>query len=255
MGIKNILDSSMDTIRKNGPEILTGLGVAAFVGSTVFAVVGTVKAVKKIESVKEERKKTSQGDEKLTKMEVVKSTGAYFIPSIALLALGTTCSISAANKFNKRNVALVTALGISERALVDYKEEVKKVLGPKKIKEVEENAVVSKAKITDLPAEEFIVNTGRGNALCYDAISGRWFRSSLTSIQSAANEVNRRLMDEMFIDLNDWYYELGLRPIAIGNELGFNIDDGFIEISKGSGITDNGTPYLVIDYMVRPRWR
>ena len=40
---------------KNTPDIAAGLGVAAFIGSGIIAVCGTVKAVKRVEEVKKEK--------------------------------------------------------------------------------------------------------------------------------------------------------------------------------------------------------
>ena len=62
------------------------------------------------------------------------------------------------------------------------------------------------------------------------------------------------MRDEMYISLNEFYYEIGLNPISIGDDLGWNIDHGYIELSFSSQLTDDGNPCLVIDYQVTPRY-
>ena len=73
-------------------------------------------------------------------------------------------------------------------------------------------------------------------------------------IKKAENELNRQMRDEMYISLNDFYYEIGLDNIKLGDELGWNINDGYIDLSFSSQLTSDETPCLVIDYAVAPRY-
>ncbi len=61
-----------------------------------------------------------------------------------------------------------------------------------------------------------VIITEKGNTLCYDAISGRYFKSDIDKLKKAENELNRRMRDEMYISLNEFYYEIGLNPTKIG---------------------------------------
>lgn len=245
--IQKITNNVRITLSKRSPEILTGLGTAGIIIAGLLTVKGTVNAVRKVDKVKEEK-----GVETLTKKEVVKETYKYYIAPSAITLVSIGCIIGASATNHKRNVALATAYGLSEKALTDYKEEVSKVLGPKKLKEVEEKAAI--AKMVPVPEESMIINTGKGQTLCLDAVSGRYFRSDINEIKSVINEINFRLRSEMYTTLNDLYYDLGLPAIAIGGELGWNIDDGGIEAVFGSALTDNGTPCLVLDYCVEPKY-
>lgn len=249
LNFKQIANDVRIAVAKNSPDILTGLGVAAFITGTVGAIYGTTKAVKRVEKVKKEK-----GVEKLTKKEIVKETYKYYIVPTMCVVGGTILTYSGSSKLHKRNAALATAYGLSERALIDYKEEVKKVLGPKKLEEVEENATIAKAKIIPVPEETAIINTGHGQTLCLDAVSGRYFRSDINHIKTVINDLNFRMRSEMYMSLNDLYYELDLPIIAIGGELGWHIDDGGIDPVFGSTLTDNGTPCLVLDYCVEPKY-
>ena len=62
------------------------------------------------------------------------------------------------------------------------------------------------------------------------------------------------MRDEMYVSLNDFYYEVGLDNIKIGDELGWNIDNGYINLSFSSQLAGDGTPCLVIDYSIAPRY-
>lgn len=247
LNLKKGLDAVKKAAAANTPEILIGIGVAELITAVVLTGVGTVKATKKVEAVKKEQKK-----ETLTKKEVVKETYVYYIAPLVLTIGGASCIIGGTKKHRKINAALAAAYGVSEKALSEYKAEAAKVIGPKKLKEIEENAAV--AKVVEQPEESMIINTGKGQTLCYDAVSGRYFRSDINSIKSTINEINFRLRTEMYITLNDLYYELGLPIIAIGGELGWNIDDGGLEPVFGSTLTENGTPCLVLDYCIEPKY-
>jgi hypothetical protein len=97
--------------------------------------------------------------------------------------------------------------------------------------------------------------TGSGDTNCYDAISGRKFKSSIEKLEKAANKLNRQMRDEMFISLNQFYGEIGLPDIKIGDELGWDIDkDGYIDLDFSAQLDEDGTPYLVLDYRVVPQY-
>ena len=245
------LFSSVSTaVRKHSPEILTGLGIAGMVGTTVLAVKATPKAIQLIDNMKEEK---AELDEEVTKIDCVKAVWKCYIPAAITCAASATCLIGASSVNAKRNAAITAAYEISRTALADYKEAVVETIGEKKAKEVQET--VAKKQVESEPAvEQHILITEDGDTLCYDTISGRYFKTDVNKIDKAQNELNRRLMDEMYISLNEFFYELGLPQTKIGNELGWNINDGLIDLVKSSTLTEDGKPCLVIDYCVAPRY-
>lgn len=58
----------------------------------------------------------------------------------------------------------------------------------------------------------------------------------------------------MYISLNEFYDEIGLDHISIGDDLGWNIERGMIDLSFSSLVADDGTPCLVVDYQVSPKF-
>lgn len=95
---------------------------------------------------------------------------------------------------------------------------------------------------------------GDGETLCYDAVSGRYFKSKIDRIKRAENEINRRMRDEMYISLNEFYYEIGLPPIKLGDDIGWNIDEGYLDLRFSSQLAENDEPVFVIDYGCCPRY-
>ena len=51
-------------------------------------------------------------------------------------------------------------------------------------------------------------------------------------------------------------YELGLNPTKTGEDIGWNVDRGFIDISFSSQLTDdeNPKPCIVLNYRLEPRY-
>ena len=153
----------------------------------------------------------------------------------------------------RRRAALVTAYTLSESALKEYQEKVVEAIGEKKEQAIRDS--IAKDKVTKNPVSNHeVIITEKGNTLCYDTLSGRYFKSDRDKIDKAINELNRRMRDEMYISLNDFYYEIGLNSIDLGDLLGWNIDNGYIEPTFSYQGADDGTPCLAISYLVEPRY-
>ena len=235
-------------IKKHSPEILTGIGIAGMITTTVMAVRATPKALILIEERKEEI-----GAEKLEAMDMVKTTWACYIPAAITGTLSVACLIGASSVNARRNAALATAYTLSESALKDYQGKVIEMFGEKKNEAVKDAVAKDKVEKNPVVTREVII-TEKGNTLCYDAISGRYFKSDIEKIKKAECELNRQMLDDMYVSLNDFYYEIGLDSVKLGDELGWNVDSGYIDLSFSSQLASDGTPCLVIDYSVVPRY-
>lgn len=233
---------------KHGPEILTGIGIAGMVTTVIFAVRATPKALDLIEAKKEE-----EGVDELSAKETVKAAWKCYIPTAATGVVSIACLVGASATNVKRNAALATAYAISETAFADYREKVIETIGKDQEKVVREK--VDKKKIDNDPVSKSeVIIASQGDTLCYDAISGRYFKSDLERIKRAENVLNKRMMDEMYISLNEFYDELDLDHTQIGDELGWNLDAGLIDLYFTSQITDDGRPCIVVNYSVAPKY-
>lgn len=237
-----------NVLRKRSPEILTGIGIAGMVTTTVLAVRATPKALLLIE-----QKKKEEGVEKLTPVETVKTTWKCYIPSAAIGGASIFCLIGASSVNLRRNAALATAYALSESTLKDYQKKVVEEIGKKKEKEVRE--AVAKEHVERHPVvDREVIVTGGGETLCLDVISGRHFKSDIETIKKVVNELNRRMRSEMYISLNEFYDEIGLDHIAVGYDLGWNIDRGYIDIEPSAQLVNGDTPCVVINYSVAPQY-
>ncbi len=243
--LASIAKSVRTAMKKHSPEILTGIGIAGMITTTIMAVRATPKALILIGDKKDEL-----GTDELTKMETVKAAWPCYIPSALVGTASVLCLIGASSTNMRRNAALATAYTLSETTLKEYQEKVVETIGEKKERDIREQ--VAKEKMIKNPVREVILTERGGNTICYDVISGRYFKSDRDTINRIVNELNRQMRDEMYVSLNDFYYELGLDGTKLGDDLGWNMDKGYIDINYSSHLDANGTPCLVIDYQVAP---
>lgn len=243
--LASIAKSVRTAMKKHSPEILTGIGIAGMVTTVVMAVRATPKALVLMEEKKEE-----YGADKLTAKEMVEAAWRCYIPTAVVGIASIACLIGASSTNFHRNAALATAYTLSESTLKEYRKKVVETVGEKKEQTIRES--VSKDKMNANPVREIILTEKGGNTICYDVLSGRYFKSDRDKIMQAMNKLNRQMRDENYVTLNEFYYELGLDGTKMGDMLGWNIDKGYIDLNFSSHLDANGTPCLVIDYQVAP---
>ena len=244
---KDLLANAKTGLRKNAPVILTGVGILGFVGTTIMAIKATPKALVLIE----ERKKETKQD-KLPPIEVVKTTWRCYVPTAVTGFASVGCILKANSINTRRNAALVTAYNLSKTALAEYKDKVVETLGEKKEKAIRESISQDKLDKNPVQNNEIIV-TDKGSTRCYDGVFGRYFYSDIELINRAINKINRDIVSYNYASLNDFYHELGLEPVDIGDDLGWNIDDGQIDVEYDAKLASDGKPTLVMRYTVAPR--
>lgn len=246
--ISKIINEIQKAVIKHSPEILTGLGIAGMITTTVLAVKATPKALDLINDRKDELE-----TEKLPPIEAVKTAWKCYIPAAVTCATSTACLIGASSVHLKRNAALATAYKLSESAISEYKDAVIDKLGEKKEQTIRDKVAEEKIKKNPVSSSEVFI-TEKGNTLCYDTISGRYFKSDIDRIKRAENAINKQLLDEMYVSLNDLYDELDLDHTKLGDELGWKIDDGLVELYFSSQLADDGTPCVVMDFTRAPKY-
>lgn len=252
--LADIVDSGKAVLSKNAPGILLGLGITGWAGTVILAVKATPKAVALIEDAELELSNQYHEDVKLTPVEIVKTCWKCYAPAVVTAAVSTACLVGSHSVSARRNAALTAAYKLSQTALEEYKTAVVETIGEKKERTVREQRAKN-ALLKENIDEEDVIITGRGNTRCYDAVFGRCFRSSREAIERAINAVNRTIVsNDMYASLNDFYDELGLEHVDIGDLLGWNLDDGEIKIDFDSGLAHNGEPTLVIHYNVVPKY-
>ena len=232
---------------KHTPEILVGIGITGMITTTVLAVGATPKALILIDE-----KKKEEGVDELSPLEVAKTTWKCYVPAAVTGTLSVACMIGGSSVSARRNAALATAYKLSETALTEYREKVIDTIGERKERDIRDKVDKSRVEKNPVSKSEVFI-TEKGNTLCLDYYSGRYFKSDIEQIKKAVNELNRTMLVDMYVSLNEFYDELGLDHTSIGDQVGWKVDDGLIELDFSSQIADDGTPCIVLNYRVAPK--
>lgn len=239
---------------KHAPEILTGLGIAGMITTTVLAVKATPKALKLIDSKKAELNLSDE--DKLTPVETVKATWKCYVPAVITGVTSVACLIGASSVNARRNAALATAYNLSATALAEYKEKVVETIGEKKEQVIRDKVAEEHIKKEPVDNSTVIV-TGTGSSRFYDDITKRRFTSDIEKIKRIQNDLNARMLEgEDYVSLNSFYYELGLEPVAFGDDLGWNIYNGrksMISVDFSAHLDTDGVPCIALEYSVAPK--
>lgn len=251
INLSEVVKTLQSTAKKHSPEILMGMGIAGMVSTTVLAVQATPKALDIMAEINEEHAEDT--DKKEYSKAVLARVVPVYIPSAILGGLSIACLIGASSVNFRRNAALATAYSLSESALKEYRDKVTETFGEKKERNIRDS--IAKDRIERDPVENHdIIITEHGDTLCYEYISGRYFRSDYDRLQKAVNNLNHQMLCNDYVSLNDFYDEIGLKFNGVGEELGWRVDRGLIQLDISAQLTAKNEPCLVIDYETRPTY-
>ena len=235
-------------IRKNSPAILTGLGIIGLVTSVVM----TAKVAPKAHDILQ-RKKEEQQDKEMTKGQIIwddtKAVAPLYFPVALSVAVSSACIIGSYKISTKRLAAMSTAYILAESKLAEYQAKVIEKLGEDKEKLLRDE--IKKEKIEQDPYSKNEVIVDENGDLFYDLNGGRYFRCTEARLNKIESKLNRRLMLEEWISLNDFYYEIGLNPTKLGDDFGWNIEDE-IDLEYSEHITGE-VRCRGVEFNVRPR--
>lgn len=248
----------------NSPAIMSGMAVTGVITTTILAVRATPIAIDNIEYERQLRESdwvqrfnsdnaeyANEPVNELSALDYIKLTWKNYIPAAAV-GLSTISLIVGAQTVNtRRNTALMTVYSLTENAFKDYKDNVIETLGEKKDQLITNN--IAKKRIEKAPPteEDILVADDEGKILCYESLSGRYFKSDKETIRKAMNDVNKILIDNVYVSLNDFYEMLGLDSNALGEQVGWR-SEHVMEIIFDAVLTPKGVPCLSIDYRVGP---
>lgn len=233
--MKNLLHKSTRFTKRNASTILTCIGGAGVIATSVTAVKATPKALIILEEAKVEK------GEDLTKLEIIKVAGPAYIPSIVIGASTIAC-IFGANALNKRQqAALMSAYALANNSYKGYKAKVKELYGEDAEEQVRDEIAKDKYTEADAPKDD-------SKQLFYDEYSGRYFESTIEDVQRAEYYTNRDLVMCDSVTLNDFYGWLKIPTIDGGDEVGWstgmNLDyywQTWIDFTHSKFTLDDGT--------------
>lgn len=250
----NKFDSFKKWTKRNAPTLLFAAGCASFVSTIIFTAKEAPEAKERLDELKEseEYKELSKPKKVLA---VCKTAGPAYAGTIISGATCITCFATSFGVNQKRNASWAAGYAILDKKFRDYRDENLKLIGPKKEAIVREE--VAKKEISENPPTDSntFMADGKGNQLYMDGATGRYFWSDQDTISEAIVRLERRKKYEDWISLNEFYYEIGISGIGLGDVNGWNADMD-IDISRSTCIlAPNGCSCIVLEYDTCPRER
>lgn len=257
MPIKEIAKNLGGVISKNSPSILTGMAVGGLISTAVLAVKATPKAFSLLNeewdiSAKRRNDKPWPWNY-LSVREVIRITWKCYVPAVGVAAASIACIIGANHISLRRSAALASVYTVTEAAFREYQAKVAETIGRNKELKVRDEVSADRVK-TNPPSTNEIIITGKGEVLCLESLSGRYFKSNIEQIRRVINDSNHALLTgDNFISLNELYYDLGLKGTDLGDLLGWDLDKQ-IAPNFSTTLTDEGEPCIVLNFEVKPKF-
>ncbi|MBQ8707847.1 MAG: hypothetical protein IJ523_07160 [Succinivibrionaceae bacterium] len=221
--------------------------------TTILAVRATPEALRRIEA-----KKRKERHKKLTVIQTVQATWLCYIPAGVTGTVSVACLVGASVVNGRRNAALATAYSLAENTLRDYRSKVVETIGEKKEEAILD--AIDRDRIErnppppngDMPMTEGAV----APVLCMDAMFGRYFYSDVETLKRAMNKLNWQMNNgcEPYISLNEFYMEIGLSTVDVGDDLGWRNDRGLIDLRFSSQLVNGHMPCLVMSHNNPPEY-
>jgi hypothetical protein len=237
------------------PVVLAVMSCTGVVATAVM----TARAAPKASRIIEELKYTDEKGFGLTEprhippREVIKNTWKIYAPAIGVGAI-TIGSIITMNRVGERNLALLTTgAALATSTLKDYQHHVLEEIGAERESRVRDKMAKRILATSDNQeeAEGLLLLASDGESVIKDSLSGRYFKSSVNELQRIENAMNRDILSQMYVSLNDVYEAIGLDPIDVGDILGFNTDN-MVDFHYSSQVTSKNEAVLVLGYINAP---
>lgn len=233
----------------NAPAILAGTAVAGVVGTAVAVGKGTWQAATDIRDAELALGDPILGVYTMPTKDRVQLVWKRYIPAAAVAGTTVVCIIAGATVSGRRNAALIAAYSVSESMFSEYKDKVVEQFGEGKEQKVRDS--IAQDHVAENPPSGQMLILGDGEVLCFEAITGRYFRSTVQTIRSAENKINYQINNDMYATQNEFFELIGLPATGMGDSMGWN-NGTPLEVQISSILTEDEKPALHIGYRRLP---
>lgn len=206
----------------NSPTILTALGITGSLATAYLTGRATLKAAEIIDQAQADPDWDADHNP-FTLKEKAGLVWKQYVPAAGVAVVTIACIVAANRIGAKRIAALATAYTLAEKAALQYKDKVVETIGKKKEEAV--RTAMAQDEVDRHPiSRETVYVEGGGGDLFRDSWSGRYFNSTVVTLEKAANEINRQLNNDFSATLSDFYDLVGLERTDESDMIGWNSD-------------------------------
>ena len=236
-------------VTDNSPSILTAIGVTGALTTAYLTGKATLKAANLIQYGEYGSIGNTKHRDFNTK-DKAKLCWKFYIPAAVSATLTVAAIISANRIGSRRAAALAVAYSVSERAFEEYRNKVVQRLGDKKEQSLRDE--IATERINRNPVDnKMVIITGRGEVLCYEEFTGRYFNSDMEALRKAQNDINEQVINDSYAALSDLYTLLGLPQTTNSDEVGWNLDR-LLKLTYSYVGAEDGTPCISVGFSVFP---
>lgn len=259
--LQGFQDSAKKFVADNATTILTAGGVVGTVTTGVLAWRGGQKYAEiiRIEKIKQLQANVDESNREMLLTDIDPETwgelthldtlykAKLVIPHVVppvLIGGVTIAAIIWSNQMSaQKAAALAAAYGMSERQFREYKEKIsEKLTGPKE-QQVKDELAQERADRTPGSGQIVIVE---GDVLCFDELTGRYFRSSMEEIRKAVNDTNQEILHHDHVSASHFYDLIGLSPTTWTEEVGWNTDN-LLDLEYSTITSHDNKPCIAIN--------
>lgn len=234
----------------NSPAILTGIGVAGTAMTAYLTGRATWRAYDVILENKpwDFNKIGEPAPDPLSNKEKFLLVWKLYIPAVGTGLMTCTCIILANRVSSRRATALAAAYMSSQELFDEYREKIVEKIGEKKETEYHDEIVQERVAKLDAP----VLMLGDGKAAFCDLFTNRFFESSRQIVEKAVNDLNYRLNNEGFADLNEFYALIGIDSVPIGDQVGWN-SDNLLDLKWTAVLMRDGDAASAFEFVPQPK--
>lgn len=242
MQISNLIRNVGHSIKTNAPELLTAVGVSGVFTTSYLTARASFAAAEVLEEDKEVW--GAAIDKKQRFKEQTALVWKLYIPAAASGAVTVACIVGANKSNSRRTAAAVTAYSITEKAFTEYRERVIEEIGETKEQRLRDE--LAQKNVEENPPSKIIV-TGRGEVLCCELYTGRYFKSDMETLRKAQNDINAKVVNYLYVTLDEFYDLLDLPHTSTSVNLGWD-SEKLMELEFSTTLSENNEPCLAFDY-------
>ena len=232
--LKSALMVGRKFVHDNAPTIIAGIGISGTITTAVLAADAGFKSAKRL----------SEKSPKNTPREIFEETWDLYVPAVLSGAATIGCIVLSNRLNSKRAAAAYSLLAVSERAFEEYRDKVVSVIGEKKEQKLKDD--IAQERVDKKPAPSVIV-AGDGSVICCELFTGRYFKSDMETLRKAQNDINARIMQELYVCLDEFYYLIDLDPTSSSGHCGWD-SARLMELDFSTVLTSDGKPCLAFNY-------
>jgi hypothetical protein len=242
----------------HSPSILTTLGVAGAVSSTIMAARAAWEAsdlIRLKEADDEARGQVIEDSREVLK-DRVRLVWPLFVPPTAMLTATVACVIGAQRVNSRRAAGLAAMYTLAEKTHTEYVDKVREKIGERKEEAVRDE--IAQDRINESWHDGVYIHGDEDAAnsqIFLDKFSGRYFRSDVESIRSVLNDFNKGMLHDGFLSLAEFYEFLGLPAASAYYNVGWHLDkEGFVDVRFSGAVLPNGQkPCMVMEFKEEPK--